>query len=605
MNEFNTDELKKFPKDPGVYIMKDARHKVLYVGKAKNLQNRVKQYFVEGRDEREMIPHLVKQISSIDTIVVLSEKEALLLENTLIKRHKPKYNVLLKDDKTYISLMINHKHQWPMVKLVRYRGKPKKDGLYFGPYMSAYAARHAYEVLSKVFPLRQCSDHELKSRTRPCLLYGIKRCCAPCVRKCSKEEYAEHVKGAVQFLRGRNQDVLNDLKKTMQAASENLEFERAGALLTKIKMVEKVMETHQSIVQQAAPDADAWNLYREGQAIVLVQLIFREGRLIGSEHYHFDHIASDDVEIWESFILQHYRNAPDIPEEILLPVVISPIVSDILAEWHREKPQFLCPKRGKKKALLEMAEKNAKSQFTREKQQQELKEQRLLDLQDVLGLDHAPVRIECFDTSSISGTDIVAAMAAFTDGAYDKKRTRFYDIKTVNKSDDYGALKEALRRRLTRAKEEEDLPDLIVIDGGKGQLNIALSVLSELEIASCDVISVVKEASLHTKGLTQERIYMPSRKTALSLPVHSPALFFLQTIRDEAHRLAIGHHRKKRGKKITKSALDTISGIGPIKKKRLLEHFGSMKNIKSASDEELLSVKGITQKDIEQIKMNC
>ncbi len=603
MTTFDPEILKQYPTEPGVYIMKDAKHKVLYVGKAVNLRVRIKQYFSTARDEREMIPFLIAQVVEVDTIIVPNEKEALLLENTLIKRHKPKYNVLLKDDKTYISLMINHKHAWPMVKLVRYRGKPKKDGLYFGPYTSAYAARQTFEVINKVFPLRQCSDHELQSRTRPCLLYGIKRCCAPCVRKVSKEEYSEHVHHAVQFLRGRNKEVLAELTQAMKDAAENLEYERAGILHTKIKMVEKVMETHRSIVQQAAPDSDAWNLYREGETLVLVQLIFREGRLIGSEHYDFDNIASDDVELWESFVLQHYRSAPDLPEEILLPVEINPAVADILAEWHKSKPQFLCPSRGKKKALIDMAKTNAKSLFTREKEQQELREQRLLDLQEVLGLQHAPMRIECFDTSSISGTDVVAAMAAYTDGAYDKKRTRFYNIKSVNKSDDYGALKEALRRRLSRAKNEDDLPDLIVIDGGKGQLNIALSVLAELEIASCDVISVVKEAALHTKGLTQERVFMPGRKDALVLPKHSPALFFLQCIRDEAHRLAIGHHRKKRGKKITKSALDTAPGIGPIKKKRLLQHFGSLKKIKAASDSELLAIQGITQKDIDQIKL--
>ncbi|MCB1109047.1 MAG: excinuclease ABC subunit UvrC, partial [Chlamydiia bacterium] len=599
---FNTDELKKFPKEPGVYIMKDAKHKVLYVGKAKNLQNRVKQYFVEGRDEREMIPHLVKQISSIDTIVVLSEKEALLLENTLIKRHKPKYNVLLKDDKTYISLMINHKHQWPMVKLVRYTGKPKKDGLYFGPYTSTYAARQTYEVLSKVFPLRQCSDNELKSRTRPCLLYGIKRCCAPCVRKCTKDEYDMHVTRVIQFLRGHDKQLLKDLKQEMEKASDNTEYEKAGALHKKMQMIERVLETHKSIVQYSAPDSDAWNLYREGNDVILVQLIFREGRLVGSEHYNFDHIISDDEEIWESFILQHYRTAPDIPEEVLLPCKVNSALSDILTDWHKAKTSVLFPKQGKKKALIDMAMQNAKAFFHREKEEQELKEKRLMDLQEALSLDHAPVRIECFDTSSISGSDTVAALAAFTDGAYDKKRTRFFKIHTAP-GDDYGALKEALTRRLTRAKEEDDMPDLIIIDGGKGQLNVALTVLTTLEIASCDVISIVKDKALHTKSLTHERIFMPGKKEALTLPKHSPALFFLQHIRDEAHRLAIGYHRKKRSKRIIKSSLDDASGIGPIKKKRLLQHFGSIAKIKAASDEELSQIQGITQKDIETLRL--
>ena len=599
---FKQAELDKFPKEPGVYIMKDAKHKVLYVGKANNLQVRVKQYFLPGRDEREMVPILVKQIASIDTIVVPNEKEALLLENTLIKRHKPKYNVLLKDDKTYISLMINNKHPWPMVKLVRYTGKPKKDGLYFGPYTSAYAARQTHEVLNKVFPLRQCSDRELQSRTRPCLLYGIKRCCAPCVRKCTKDEYQDHVRRAIQFLRGHDKQLIKDLKKEMKQASDDMEYEKAGALHKKIQMIEKVLETHKSIVQYAAPDSDAWNLYREGDEVILVQLIFREGRLIGSEHYNFDHIVSSDEEIWESFILQHYKSAPDIPEEVLLPCKVGPAISEILTDWHKAKTSVLSPKIGKKKALIEMAEKNAKSFFKREKEEQELKEKRLLDLQEALSLEQAPSRIECFDTSSISGSDTVAALAAFTDGAYDKKRTRFFKIKTVQ-GDDYGALKEALTRRLTRAKDEDDMPDLLIVDGGKGQLNIALTVLTELEIASCDVISIVKDKALHTKSLTHERIFMPGKKEALTLPKHSPALFFLQHIRDEAHRLAIGYHRKKRSKRIIKSSLDDVPGIGPIKKKRLLQHFGSIAKIKAASDEELSKIQGITKKDIETLRL--
>ena len=602
MSLFDTNELELFPKEPGVYLMKNDKHKVLYVGKAKNLKQRVKQYFVSGRDEREMVPFLISQVKSIDTIVVMSEKEALLLENTLIKQHKPKYNVLLKDDKTYISLMINHKHKWPMVNLVRYRGKPKGDGLYFGPYTSAYAARQTYEVLSKVFPLRQCSDHELKSRTRPCLLYGIKRCCAPCVDKCTENEYQEHVRSAIQFLKGRDKQVLQELKDQMQKASDDMEYERAGALLQKMRLVEKVIETHKSVVQHAAPDADAWNIYREGDSLILVQLIFRKGRLIGSEHYNFDKIVSETDELFETFLLQHYKTAPDLPEEILLPIEISSSIAPILAEWKGSKTQILCPKRGKKKALLEMALKNAQAQFIREKQEQSLKEKRLLDLQEALKLEHAPLRIECFDTSNIAGTDVVAAMAAFTDGAYDKKRTRFFKMRASKPGDDYGALRETLRRRLSKAKDEDDLPDLIVVDGGKGQLNVALSVLAELEIASCDCISVVKENALHTKGLTHEKILMPNRKDPLILDKHSPALFFLQHIRDEAHRLAIGYHRKLRGKKVTKSALDDLPGIGPVKKKRLLQHFGSFKKIQSATDEELLSIPGITKKDLASLK---
>lgn len=598
---FNPKQLEQFPLLAGVYLMKDADGKVLYVGKAKQLRNRLKQYFSPSGDQRAMIPILISQIAHIDTIVVPTEKEALLLENTLIKKHQPKFNAILKDDKTYVSLMVNHRHQWPRIRLVRYKGKPKEDGLYFGPYTNAYAARQTFDLLTKLFPLRQCSDDELKRRTRPCLLYEIKRCIAPCVKKCTKEEYDTFVSGTIQFLKGQDKQIVDKLKEEMQKASDELEFEKAAAILRTVQQIEHVTKTDQIIYKAVGKDADALGLYREGDEVMLVQMFFREGKLVGSEHYAFSKILDSDEEIFSSFILQNYtKQLP--PSEILLPFPLndSDLLSEILSE--RLTVQLIVPHKGDKKALIELAAQNAAILFQQEKDHQELKEKVLLDLQDTLHLNRYPERIECFDTSNISGTDLVACSVAFTDGEKDKKRMRLFRIKNIDKSDDYGALHQTLSRRLIRAKEENDLPDLIIVDGGKGQLNVALDVFKELDIATVDLIAVAKEQGRHDKGISQEQIFLPHQKEPLLLHPRSPLLFFLQKVRDEAHRVAISYHRKRRQKRILTSSLDELPGIGPIKRGRLLRHFGSLKRIKEASAEELAKVKGITKKDIENLR---
>ncbi|GAB5412038.1 MAG: excinuclease ABC subunit UvrC [Chlamydiales bacterium] len=585
-------DLAKLPNSPGVYLMKGARGKVLYVGKAKNLRARVKQYFAVSGDEREMIPFLIAQVEKVETISTLSEKEALLLENNLIKQHKPKYNVLLKDDKNFISLMMNHRHEWPMIKLVRYRGKPKKDGLYFGPYTSAFAARQTLELMQKIFPLRQCSDHELKSRRRPCLLYGIKRCIAPCVDKCTKEEYDHLANQAKSFLKGRDQEILKNLKVEMERASENLEFERAGAIKKTIAQIQHVTGSQNTAVQGALTDCDVLGLFREVDLLVIVIVLYRDGRLVGSENYPFKQVAGKEEEIVESFLLQHYQNHPHLPKELLIPTKLSEnaTLEALLGT------KILTPQKGNKKKLLDLAAKNAQDQFSRELADQTHREDRLLDLEEKLSLSRCPVRIEIFDTSNIGGVQAVASQVAYTDGIPDKKRYRLFKIRGA--TDDYAAMHEVLTRRLTKAKKEDDFPDLIVLDGGKGQLNVGLKVFEELGIASVDMIALTKEEALHTKGLTKERIFLPHRKEPISLDKRSTTLFFLQEMRDEAHRFAITFQKKTRKKNLIKSKLDEIEGIGPTKKKRLLQHFGSVKRIAEASEEELLSIPGITKKDV-------
>ncbi|MBU6446110.1 MAG: excinuclease ABC subunit UvrC, partial [Verrucomicrobia bacterium] len=530
---FDPKSLALYPDQPGVYLMKDSKGAVLYVGKAKNLRSRLKQYFAESGDSREMVPYLTAQVEVIDTIIALTEKDALILENNLIKLHKPKYNVLLKDDKTFVSLVVT-RHKWPMIRIVRYKGKPKDDGAYFGPYTNALAARQTFDLIARLFPLRQCSDAELATRQRPCLLYDIKRCIAPCVNRCSEEEYAGHVESATRLLKGQDKEVLTELNRRMDQAANALEFEKAGTYLEMIHQLEHVTQVVH-VDNPAAKNCDVVGLHREADAVLIALLLFREGKLIGSEHFSFHLIASNDAEIIESFLLQHYKNRPKLPAEVFIPLEL-PQQADV-----QEILQLTIhtPQKGKKKDLLEMAERNAKALFVREQDARSLKEKMLLDLQETLQLTRFPRRIECFDTSNIAGTDPVASLVCFVHGEKDRSRTRLFKIKGLEKADDYTAMRQVLFRHFTREKEKNDFCDLLIVDGGKGQLNIALQVFQELGIASVDVIALTKEEARHDKGLTQEKIYVPYRPDPYLIDPRSPLLFLLQKIRDEANKQAI------------------------------------------------------------------
>ena len=598
---FDISLLEKYPTDPGVYLMKDEKGLILYIGKAKNIKNRLRQYFVKTADTREMIPYLMAQVKVIDTIVVLSEKEALLLENNLIKQHKPKYNVLLKDDKTFVSLVLTN-HKWPMLRLIRYKGKPKTKGKYFGPYTNAKAARQTLDLVLKLFPLRQCTDSELASRTRPCLLYDIKKCLAPCVNKCTVEEYQELAHGTKKLLLGKDKELLKKLRKEMKEASDALEFEKADEIYQSIKQIEHVLEV-QHVQNPAAKDTDAIGICRESDHLIIVLLLFREGRLVGSEHFSFYQILDDDEKAVGQFILQHYQENR-APSEILLPINISDqdILKELISDHSMQKVSISTPSKGHKLELIQMALKNAEAIFKREKDLKSLKEKMLLDLQEILQLQRFPRRIECFDTSNISGKDAVASMVTFLNGEKYKKKTKLFKIKSTDSSDDYSALYEVIKRHYIKQKDMNDFCDLLIIDGGKGQLNIALKVFDELKIASVDVIGVSKQDAKHTKGMTEEKVFIPHQKEPILINPRSPILALLQRIRDEAHRVAINYHRKVRSKRTIKTSLQTIPGIGEIKRKRLLQEFKSLKKVLQASDEELKAVKGITKKDIQNIR---
>lgn len=600
---FNRATLALYPTHPGVYIMKNASGSVLYVGKAKNLRLRLRQYFTVSGDGREMVPFLIPQVEAIETISVTSEKEALILENNLIKAHKPKYNALLKDDKSYVALKITTKHKWPMLNLERYRGKPKGDGVYFGPYAHVGAARGTMDLLHKLFPLRQCTDAEFARRTRPCILYDMKRCIAPCVGRCTETEYQTQVQRTLKFLRGQNKEVLNELQQDMEHYAEQLEFEKAAAIQSTIKQIERTIEP-QYVDSVTGKDADALAIYRQGDEVIICQLLFREGRLTSSQSFNFSKIADDDEELLSSFLLQNYQNKDFMPHEILLPIPISDTdaLMELLSENRNRKVQIYAPKRGGKNVLIEMAQANAEASFKKEKDEQTMRENILLAMQEKFRLLNYPRRIECIDNSHISGSEPVSSVIVFTDGKKDSQFYRKYKIREAAPSDDYGCMQEVLTRRYAKAKTENNLPDLLIIDGGKGHLNIALKVLKDLDIISVEVIGVAKEQGRHDKGLTEEQVFLPNVKDPIILKKTSPILFLLQQIRDEAHRVAITFQRKRVRKNTIKSALDQVPGIGPAKRKILLKQFGSVKKIKEATDEELLTVKGISSKNIQELR---
>lgn len=600
---FDTNKLKVFPTTSGVYLMKNKDGKILYIGKAKNLRVRIKQYFTKRSDNRVMVPYLTKQIDSIDTILVSSEKEALLLENNLIKKHQPKYNALLKDDKRYFSVMINKKHNWPMAKVVRFSGKPIHGNLYFGPYTNGYAAKQTLELLRNLFPLRQCSNAELKNRSRPCILYEIDKCIAPCTKKCTKKEYDKHVNSVINFLSGHSSFVVKDLKAKMKKASDDCNFEKANRLYKMIKYIESTLEK-QKVEKVGFGDIDVLAIYRKKESASLTQLLFREGKLIASNTHFFSHNAQNDEELISSFILQHYQDITNYPKEIILPCALkeNENLSTIISKNHKHLISLKTPKKGNKLSLVAMAQANAESKFKQEKEIENKNEQILVSIEEKFHLINYPERIECFDNSNISGDEPVSSMVVFSNGKADKKRYRKYALKNTKPSDDYGALKEVLKRRYIRAIKEDNLPDLILIDGGFAHLKLAMKIIKELNITSIDLIAISKEKGRHDKGLREEKIFLGMKNEPIFLKPNSPILFFLQNIRDEAHRFAITFQRVRRKKKSLKSKLETIPGIGPVKQKRLLRHFGSVKRIFAATPEEWKQVPSITKKDVEMLK---
>lgn len=586
MSKFKVENLTRFPRAPGVYQMKNARKKVIYVGKAKNLQARLRQYFAKGGDGRPMIPYLLEELADIEVTVVRSEKEALLLEDTLIKKYVPKYNALLKDDRSFIALKLTTTHPWPRLELVRSHRRVKGKGLYFGPYAHAFAARQTLDLLQRLFPLRQCSDREFMIRTRPCILYDMKRCIAPCVGKCTHEEYDTFVEGTVKFLRGRGEALIKPLKAKMEEASEKLEFEQAAALFKTIGQIEATLETQRAF-KMTGSDMDALSIYRHGDEAVLSQVSVLEGRLQGAETFSFPRTIEENDELLARFIIHHYKDREIKPKALLLGVKLEG--KEAVEELSGVK--ILYPQKGEKLELLKIAELNAEAAFKKDRDEAALREEALIELQETLRLSRFPRVIECLDSSNFSGSEAVSAIVSFKEGKKNPSGYRKFKIRSAGGYDDYAMLAETLTRRFSKG----DLPDLLVIDGGKGHLSRALKLLEKLDIASLDVVGIAKEEGRHDRGMTEEKVYLPNEKDPVHLKPRSKALHFLQSLRDEAHRFVIGYQKNRRQKKIKESLLDEISGVGEKRKKALLKHFGSLKNIAEASLEELEGAPGLNK----------
>jgi excinuclease ABC, C subunit len=648
--------LERLPSAPGVYLMRDRRGRMLYIGKAANLRNRVRQYFQPASgDTRDFVPLLEGVVADIETVVTGNEKEALLLENTLIKRHQPRFNVKLTDDKNFLSLRLDSRVEWPRLEVVR---RMADDGAwYFGPYHSAGACREALRVVNRHFRLRTCTNHVLHHRKRPCLQCQISRCLGPCCVPVSRDEYAEQVRDVRLFLEGKNDELLAGLRARMQEAARQTQFERASIVRDQIQALESVLES-QRVVSADLLDQDVIGFHREGIALEVVVLSVRQGKMIGSRAFSFTRQEFPDAEVLSSFLGLHYDLVPVPPDEVLLPFAIAD--ADLKAEWLSErrgkKVQVLVPARGPRHDLVELARKNAAASFASRRNAREDAEATLGRLQRRLGLQRLPRTIECYDISHIQGAETVASLVVFVDGQPDKSRYRTYKIRQAESPDDYACMYEVLSRRFRRAREsaeEEDsldtwrLPDLLVVDGGKGQLGVALAAARDAGIdvrpgTGLPIIALAKvrdttapvppraEAAGEPKGETvaaeqaagahgmpadsrkrearakraaggptgqqPDRVFLPQAKDAIAIRPNSAEMFVLQRLRDEAHRFAVTFHRSQRKKRTLHSVLSLVPGIGPTRQRDLLRHFGSLKKIREASLEDLLAVPGLTRK---------
>lgn len=597
------------PHKPGCYIMRDKRGRIVYVGKAKDLKNRVRNYFQSSGDPRLFVARLPKILGDIEVIITANEKEAMILENTLIKAHKPRYNVQLKDDKNYLSLRINTRHEWPRVDVVRHQ---KKDGArYFGPYHSAKAIRQTLNILNKYFQLRTCTDSVLNHRVRPCLQYQIKRCPAPCVFEVDKEAYDQHVREAILFLEGRGDELLDSLKARMYQASEDMEFERAANFRDQIISIQRALERQMAVTAERV-DRDVIGYWREGERLTIQLLFVRAGKLEGTRAFSYKQQEFPDHELISSFLNLYYAAGNFIPKEILVPVELEEselaAYEELLSELKGQKVSVIHPQRGAKRALISMATENAKSSFESEHDKEERTQDLLESLQERLGLSHYPERIECFDISNFQGKQIVASMVVFEGGVPNKNEYRRYKMREVTSQDDFASMHEVLTRRFSKVASGEDAaPDLVVIDGGKGQLAQAVAVVQDLGIHDVDVIGLAKsrvdKVGFGDDEVTRspERVFLPGRKNPVVLKQNSAEIFLLERIRDEAHRFAITFHQELRRKETLKSSLDDIPGVGPATRKDLLRHFGSLRKVKTATLEELKAVPGVGPKMAETI----
>jgi len=607
------EKLSRLPASPGVYIMKGRTGEVLYIGKAKELRGRVRSYFRSSGDGRYSVRFLAAKVADIDYIVTSNEKEALFLEDTLLKQHKPRYNIRLKDSKTYVSIKVTMKEPFPRILVTRHR---KKDGSrYLGPYVSAREVRETIKFLRRIFPLCTCSSAEFRNRTRPCLDYQLGLCSAPATGHITPEAYSELVDGAVMFLEGRNKDLLKKLKEKMNEAAGALEFELAASFRDRVQAIEGMLE-EQKVITGRQVDQDVFAFVREKESIALQTLLIREGRLVSGGDYLFHDAGLPGEEVLSSFIAQYYRGDRMVPDELILPVVLED--RELLEEWLTEKKgrrvSLTTPEKGEKLRLLKLCAANAAEALRKRHAASTVRAGVLDELKARLHLRSTPVRIEAYDISNIGGAHPVGAMVSFKDGAPDKNSYRLFKIRGLAGPDDYAMMEQVLSRRFARPENSGEgekgleMPDLVLMDGGKGQLNIALKVMEELGIEGVEIRALAKDrdfpeavkagAKSKSRG---ERVFMPNVKDPVLLREGSKPDLLLRRVRDEVHRFAITYHRKLRSKEMA-SLIEKVGGIGAKKKKALFERFGDLASMCSASVAELMEVPGITEKLACEIK---
>jgi excinuclease ABC subunit C len=694
------EALTRLPDDPGVYLMRDRQGHVIYVGKAKALRARVRQYF-NGHDTRAFVPLLAKIVGDIETVVTANTKEALLLENNLIKEHRPRFNVKLRDDSNYLVIRLDPAQRWPRLELVRQMSPERRKGgvEHYGPYHSASSARATLRVVNRHFQLRTCTDYVLERRTRPCLQHQIGRCPAPCAYEVDEQGYAAQVWDVGLFLSGRHRELVDGLRARMEEAAAAEQFEVAARLRDQLAAIETTL-TAQQVVGTAAVDQDAIGMYRQGGQVEFTVMHVRQGKLLGSEAHSATGLEHPDAEVLADFVSGYYANAPFVPDEVLLPGPLAEDDEAPLVAWLRErkgkKVVVATPERGDRRKLVQLAERNAASSFVTRRNRREDSEAALARLQQRLSLSKLPRVIECFDVSHIQGSDTVASMVVFVDGVADKSRYRSFRVRGLGagddearlaqgafQNDDFASMYEVLGRRFQRALQGDDdgwaLPDLMVIDGGKGQLGRVVAAMQDLGVPlgaeGVDVVALAKERK-HVLGsgragfeelrarrkagdararrkagdarrweemvvaeaaaepparygttagdegdegdgadgadeadeatdadasagtdpdveVRPERVFVPGVKEAIRLRPGSSERYLMERLRDEAHRFAITHHRKRRSKRSLRSALDEIAGVGPALKKALVGHFGSIAAIRAATVEQLGEVKGI------------
>jgi len=592
----NPDQLKKlvdtFPALPGVYQMKDEKGLIIYIGKAKSLIARVRTYLAGG-DGRRQIGALMERVVTIEPIVCASEEQAAILERDLIIRHQPRYNIKLKDDKALLHFRIDRTHKWPRIELTRH---PRDDAAdYYGPYNYSHEVRRIHEVIRHLFPIRSCSDAVLMNRTRPCLEFQIKRCVAPCCLTVDEDQYHQWVREIVALLKGRTTQLLEDLGEQEGRAASELRFEEAAIVRDRIEVLAKFSRGEQ-VEFHRGEHRDVWAIYREGKTVCVNVLAVRNGRVHDSSPFIVEEVEVGDEAILESAISQFYEEGREIPAEILIPISLEneSMIADLLRSRRGKTPQISVPRQGSKARLLELSELNARQYFSSTVQADARYLTAAKKLATMMHLSQIPRRIECVDISNLQGTDVVGALSVFLDGAPLRREYRRYIISQQDKQDDFAGIYEVVSRRLRRAVESGELPDLLVIDGGPGQLGMALRARDELGV-SLEIISIAKtRLERGYRGVEAirkpERLFAPWSEEAIPLADNDEVTHLLAALRDEAHRHVITFHRKRRAQRLHRSALDGVPGVGAERRLRLMKEFGSVARMRKASTEDLARV---------------